>query len=66
MFLIKPEKKTAHIFGKCSRHLAKQDFVTKKTEFWLDTYLIVPSTSPLNLIVQSIKNSFSLKITSGD
>lgn len=54
MFLIKPEKKTANIFVKCSRHLAEQDFVTKKTEFWLDTYLIVPSTSPLNLIVQSI------------
>lgn len=54
MFLIKPEEKTANIFVKCSRHLAEQDFVTKKSEFWLDTYLIVPSTSPLNLIVQSI------------
>lgn len=54
MFLIKPEKKPANIFVKCSRHLAEQDFITKKTEFWLDTYLIVRSTSPLNLIVQSI------------
>lgn len=54
MFLIKPKKKAANIYVKCSRHLAEQDFVTKKTEIWLNTYLIVPSTCPLNLIVQSI------------
>lgn len=46
MLLIKPAKKTAIYFVKCSRHLAEQDDVNKKVEFWLSTYLIVPSTFP--------------------
>lgn len=65
MLLIKPAKKLQFILSNVLDIMPNKMMLIKKGEFWLSTYLIVPSTFPWKIIMQSIYwKLLSLKITS--